>query len=169
MPVPLTFLVATMTGTAEALAEDLQSALGTVRPTQLRLLEDVTPDDFAALPLALVVSSTYGLGEVPETAEESFRALRAERPDLSGLVYGVISLGDRGYAETFAQGGRNWDEVLSDCGARRAGELLQLDSQSGDDPLVAAKPWLEGWLASADAMLRAIDGAGRLHASRTGT
>lgn len=168
MSVPLTFLVATMTGTAEALAEDLQSALGSARPTRLRLLEEVTPDELASLPLALVVSSTYGLGEVPETAEETHRALRAEKPDLGGLLYGVISLGDRGYAETFAQGGQNWDEVLSACGARRVGEMLRLDSQSGVDPLAAAEPWLHSWLESVDRLLQEGE-AEPPRASRTGT
>ena len=168
MPVLLTFLVATMTGTAEALAEDLESALGSARPTRLRLLEDLAPEDLAALPLALVISSTYGLGEVPETAEETYRALLAEKPDLSRLVYGVISLGDRGYAETFAQGGQNWDEALSSCGARRVGELLRLDSQSGVDPLASAEPWLRSWLESVDLLLQEGEAAPP-RASRTGT
>lgn len=166
--VPLTFLVATMTGTAEALAEDLQSALDDGRETQLRLLEDLSPDDIAALPLALVISSTYGVGEVPETAEETHRALQEQKPDLSGLVYGVISLGDSGYVDTFAQGGENWDAALAACGARRAGEFLRLDCQSGADPLETAEPWLAAWLQAAESLLQE-NGEARSSASRTGT
>ncbi len=153
MPPSLTFLVATMTGAAEALAEDLQAALGGSRQSTLALLEELSTDDLLDLPLALVVSSTYGVGEVPETAEEIHRALLERRPDLSGLVYGVISLGDRNYGDTFARGGENWIAALSACGAKRVGDMLRLDCQSGEDPLAAAEPWMMGWLRAAEALL----------------
>ncbi|MCW5730635.1 MAG: flavodoxin domain-containing protein [Alphaproteobacteria bacterium] len=96
--------------------------------------------------LALVVSSTYGTGDVPETAESALASLLDEKPDLSALRFGIISLGDSHYGDTFAKGGLHWDHALRQCGACRVGEILKIDCQSGEDPAVLAKPWLAGWL-----------------------
>src|SRR5262249_24608917 len=143
--------VATMTGTAEALAEDLQAEFSPKLSVEIRLLEDAQPIAAQSVPLALFVSSTYGTGEVPETAEAFYRALCSDRPDLGGMRYGVISLGDRSYADTFARGGVLWDEVLTACGARRVGEMLSLDSRSSDQLAAAAILWVDRWLQAVEA------------------
>lgn len=145
----LVILVATMTGAAEMLAEDLQAELGGRDKAELRLLENAVAADFPAAGLALVVSSTYGTGDVPETAESALASLLAERPDLSALRFGVISLGDSHYGDTFAKGGLHWDDALRQCGACRVGEILKIDCQTGEDPVELARPWLADWLDTA--------------------
>ncbi|MCW5749591.1 MAG: flavodoxin domain-containing protein [Alphaproteobacteria bacterium] len=145
----LVILVATMTGAAEMLAEDLQAELGGPEKVELRLLENAVAADFPTTGLALVVSSTYGTGDVPETAERALASLLAEKPELRALRFGVISLGDSHYGDTFAKGGLHWDDALRQCGARRVGEILKIDCQTGDDPAEVARPWLADWLAIA--------------------
>lgn len=145
----LLILVATMTGTAEILAEDLEQEIGDRLDVRIELLEETEVESLASERLALVVSSTYGTGDVPETAEQTWRALGERAPDLSDLSYGVISLGDSGYPDTFAQGGEKWDRALAACGAARVGEILRIDCKQAEEPLEPATRWLDAWLAAA--------------------
>ena len=55
-------------------------------------------------------------------------------------------MGDSGFGETFARGGRLFDERLADLGAIRVGELLVIDACSADDAEEAASAWNESWL-----------------------
>ena len=71
----------------------------------------------------------------------------ARRPDLSNVHYGVIALGDRTYADTFCNGGRRFDAILAELGARRIGEVLLHDASAGTMPEEVAAEWVEGWIA----------------------
>jgi MioC protein len=97
----------------------------------------------------LVVTSTYGQGDIPDNAKAFFEDLKAKRPDLSRVRYGVFGLGDRTYAETFNFGGKRFDELLAGLGARRIGERVQHDASSGVLPEEMAVEWGERWLALA--------------------
>lgn len=139
-----------MTGTAEMIAEDIQTSqdghdLGLV------LAERTDPSVFQTRNL-LVVSSTYGTGEVPDPGKPLFESIDRARPDLSRLRYGVISLGDTIYKETFANGGRLWDALLQECGASRLAETLSLDASGADNMSDLAVAWAAQWvkLASVD-------------------
>jgi MioC protein len=94
----------------------------------------------------LVCTSTYGQGDVPDNAKNLYEALRASKPDLSRVRYGVFGLGDRTYAETFNFGGRKFDELLASLGARRIGERVQHDASSGVLPEETAQEWGGEWL-----------------------
>ena len=69
------------------------------------------------------------------------------RPDLTHVRYGVIALGDRTYAETFCNGGRRFDRILSELGARRIGDILLHDASAGTMPEEVAAEWIGGWVA----------------------
>jgi MioC protein len=84
---------------------------------------------------------------VPDNARALYEDLKAKRPDLSGVHYGVFGLGDRTYAETFNFGGKRFDELLSELGARRIGERVQHDAASGVLPEETAAQWGATWLA----------------------
>lgn len=142
----VTALVATMTGSAELLAEDLTDEFEDACELDLVLIEDADPDDLAGLGVVLIVSSTYGVGEVPEPSKAFYARIEEAAPDLSGLIYGVISLGDSTYHKTFARGGQLWDELLSKFGARRLGDVLKVDANAPDEPLDLARVWFEAWL-----------------------
>lgn len=145
-----TVLVVTMTGTAEMIAEDIQSSQDCHELT-LILAESADSSVFQT-PYLLVVSSTYGTGEVPDPGKPLFASIDRERPDLSGLRYGVISLGDSNYEDTFANGGRLWDALLQACGASRLAETLLLDASGTDSMSELAIAWTAQWvkLASVD-------------------
>jgi MioC protein len=92
---------------------------------------------------------------VPDNAKMLYESLQATRPDLSGVRYGVIALGDRTYADTFCFGGKRFDALLSELGAQRVGEPLLHDASAGTMPEEVAAEWVAGWIA----MCRQVRGA----------
>jgi MioC protein len=146
----LTILVGTMTGTAEMVAEEMSDALGeTGFAVDVKPMDGLNAAVFAPGGLYLVCSSTYGQGDVPDNATNLYNGLCAKKPDLKNVRYGVFSLGDRTYAETFNFGGECFDELLRELGAQRIGERVQHDASSGVLPEEVAVEWGQGWLALA--------------------
>jgi MioC protein len=141
-------LVATMTGTAEMIAEDVAGLGGGRHQFRLQALEKATLEQLTGARVALMVSSTYGEGEVPEPTIPFFNLVRDGKPDLSRLSYGAIALGDSGpYTNTFARGGRLWDALFAELGATRLGELLVLDASDPSDKTELALQWAADWLS----------------------
>ncbi len=160
MPLELTILVGTMTSTAHLVAQELELRLddGDTRAVA-RLMDGLDASVFAPGGLFLICTSTYGQGDVPDNAKQLYESLLATRPDLSNVHYGVIALGDRTYADTFCNGGRRFDAILSELGARRIGEVLLHDASAGTMPEEVAAEWSEGWIAQCRAVLGAEQAA----------
>jgi MioC protein len=146
----LTLLVGTMTGTAQLVAQELELVWddGELQVETL-LMDKLEPSVFQREGAFLIVTSTYGQGDVPDNARGFYEALRSQRPDLSRVRYGVFGLGDRTYAETFNFGGKRFDDLLQELGAQRIGERVQHDASSGVLPEETAAEWGAGWLALA--------------------
>ncbi len=146
----LNLLVGTMTGTAQLVAQEFELVWddGEVQVETL-LMDKLESSVFGREGIFLIVTSTYGQGDVPDNAKNFYEDLKAKRPDLSRVRYGIFGLGDRTYAETFNFGGKRFDDILSELGAQRIGERVQHDASSGVLPEEMAAEWGEGWLALA--------------------
>ena len=158
MALELTILVGTMTGTAQLVAQEVELTLDDGATKVLtKPMDDLDASVFAPGGLYLICSSTYGQGDVPDNAKRLYGSLQSERPDLSGVQYGVIALGDRTYAETFCNGGRRFDAILAELGARRIGEIMLHDASAGTMPEELAVVWAADWveLCRKDAKLAA--------------
>ena len=144
----INLLVGTMTGTAQLVAQELELVWddGELRVETL-LMDKLDASVFDREGVFLVVTSTYGQGDVPDNAKGFYEDLKAKRPDLSRVRYGLFGLGDRTYAETFNFGGKRFDDVLQELGAQRIGERVQHDASSGVLPEEMAVEWGESWLA----------------------
>ncbi|MGC2517617.1 MAG: flavodoxin domain-containing protein [Burkholderiales bacterium] len=147
MALELTLLVGTMTGTAQLVAQELELTLddGETR-VHTQVMDGLDAGVFAGGGLFLVCTSTYGQGDVPDNAKALYESLQSARPDLSRVSYGVIALGDRTYAETFCNGGKRFDAILAELGAKRIGELMLHDASAGTMPEEVAVEWIAGWM-----------------------
>jgi len=142
----ITILIGTMTGTAQLCAQEMELALGD-EETQVEalLMDSLDSSIFQRDGVFLICTSTYGQGDVPDNARALYEDLQKKRPDLSKLRYGVFGLGDRTYAETFNFGGKRFDEILTELGAKRVGERYKHDASSGVLPEETAVEWCREW------------------------
>jgi len=147
MHVKIKILVGTMTGTAQLCAQEMELALddGETQVETL-MMDNLDSSVFSREGVFLVCTSTYGQGDVPDNARALYEDLKAKRPNLSHVRYGVFGLGDRTYAETFNFGGKRFDEILAELGAERVGERHTHDASSGILPEETALEWCQDWL-----------------------
>lgn len=139
--------VATMTGLAELCGEEIESALDSAGlECERHLMDGLDSAAFAEFDLLVIVSSTYGHGEIPDNGQALFGALEAGA-DLAGKDYVIFALGDRTYSDTFCAAGERWDKVLADCGASRVVDIECHDASSGTLAEDVAGEWAAGWTA----------------------
>ncbi len=136
----VTVLHGSQTGNAERVARALHADL-MARGFAARL------DSLGTYPTArlkrervlLLVTSTYGEGEPPDTAQAFYAFLMGERaPRLEPMKFAVLALGDRGY-EHFCQTGRAIDARLEALGAARLHPRGECDLEYEE----AARSWTE--------------------------
>jgi MioC protein len=147
MTVDITILVGTMSGTADLVADEVQAALeGAGHGARIVAMDNLDVDVFGRGSAFLIVTSTYGNGDVPDNAQAFFTALEAGRPDLGHVSFGVVALGDRTYKGTYCEGGLKFGRLLAELGARRVGEPLLHDASAGTMPEDIAAEWVVGWV-----------------------
>ncbi|MBB3323039.1 MULTISPECIES: FMN-binding protein MioC [Atlantibacter] len=124
---------------AEHLAEKLEEAGFTTDTQHGPLLDDVKTDG-----VWLIVTSTHGAGDVPDNLEPFYTAIKEQRPDLSQLRYGAVGIGSREY-DTFCGAIDKIDTLLTECGAKRIGDLLKINVHDHEIPEDPAEIWLGSW------------------------
>lgn len=104
----------------------------------------------------LIVTSTYGEGEMPDNAGMFWEELNAaEMPRLEDLSFAVLGLGDSGY-DDFCQAGKDLDIRLEQLGAKRLTARVDCDVDFEDE----AAEWISAAVAAvvADAPAGAAGG-----------
>jgi MioC protein len=96
--------------------------------------------------VVLLCTSTTGIGDVPQNLVPLYSELSDKRPSLAHLRYGLVGLGDRNYKDSFLGGPKKWDALLSELGARRIGDRLELDATDNPTPDLDAVEWAKGWI-----------------------
>lgn len=128
---------ASHTGTAAALAKASADALRRRgEPVACAALGAVDPAELAGYDTILVIASTTGEGELPDSGRRFLAALGARR--LDGIRYRLLGLGDRRYA-SFCGGAHRLDEALTAAGARPAAPMACADG----DPAATWRDWLD--------------------------
>ncbi|MEG0009840.1 MAG: assimilatory sulfite reductase (NADPH) flavoprotein subunit [Aeromonas sp.] len=153
----LTILYGSQTGNAKGAAAVIQKqaqALGL--PVNLVSMADYKPKQLKKESHLLVVVSTYGEGEPPESAVDLFEQLKKGKiGKLEGLKFAVLGLGDSSY-EFFCQTGKDFDGFFAKAGAERIHDLASLDV----DYQEAAKAWGEQAVKAIASTLSAGGAAG---------
>lgn len=136
---PLHILFGTQTGNAEQVAMDAAaSARALGMAPEVRGLDDIDMAALSAMCHLVIVTSTYGEGEMPDNAQLFWEALSADAaPRLESLKFAVLALGDTGY-DGFCQAGKLIDTRLEQLGATRITSRLDCDIDFED----AAAAWL---------------------------
>ena len=143
----LKILVGTMTSTADYVAQAIQmDCADLVDEIEVVLMDGRDISVFDEDALYLICTSTYGSGDVPDNARNLYDSLDLQPKYLGHVKYGVIALGDRTYTQTFAFGGRKFDERLQGLGAQRIGDLFIHDASAGTMPEELGTAWCREWL-----------------------
>jgi len=139
----LLILVATMTGTALMAAEDIAEYCN-----ENNLDTDIIEIDNADIDVlinannpVLICSSTYGQGDVPDSAQDFYNKLKELSPDLSHIKYALFGLGDMTYRDTFAYGGKKFSDLLDSLNASKIGDPFYHDASDGSLPEEVALEW----------------------------
>ncbi len=137
--------VGTVYGNSLLVAEEAETILSE-QGHEVKLFEEGTLEawQFYRQHYALVITSTTGQGDLPDSIAPLFHAIRDQVGYQPELRYGLISLGDSSY-DNFCGAGRAFDALLQEQGATRVGEVLEIDAMEQPEPEVVACPWVEKW------------------------
>ena len=123
----LAILFGSQTGNAEELAENTKKIADKAGlDSQIFDMDGFGAENLVAHKRILIITSTWGEGEMPDNAEELWGSVCDLNPQLSGVNFSVCAIGDTSYDE-FCQAGIDWDNKLLELGAARTVEIQLCD------------------------------------------
>lgn len=137
--VPVTILIGSQTGNSEGLGKKLAKAMAKMNfNPKLIDLSSYDKSKLASEQNALIITSTYGDGEPPDNAADFHEWLLSdEAPNLEGVNFSVLGLGDTEYPD-FCKCAIEFDTRLKQLGATRIFERVDCDVDF-DEPFDAWK------------------------------
>ncbi|WP_303968779.1 assimilatory sulfite reductase (NADPH) flavoprotein subunit [Sporosarcina ureae] len=143
----ITVLYGSQTGNGQGIAEQVAAKLKEQSfEVTIQSMNDFKPNNLKKIENLLLVVSTHGEGDPPDTALPFFEFLHGKRaPQLDHLHYSVLALGDSSY-EFFCKTGADFDQKLSDLGAVQLAPRVDCDLDY-DEP---AAQWLAAVEVSLD-------------------
>ncbi len=137
---PITIVYGTQTGNSEAMAEEAAAAAKKYgMAPKVMDMGDIELSEFAKTERILVVTSTYGEGEMPDNAQIIWEEISAnDAPKFENTFFSVLALGDTSY-DQFCEAGILWDTRLAALGATRVTERVDCDVDY-EEPAMA---WIE--------------------------
>ncbi|WP_138464269.1 flavodoxin domain-containing protein [Poseidonocella sp. HB161398] len=139
-------LFGTESGNSEMAADDIADVLRAAgHDAEIVPMEEADGSTLVGTGFAVIITSTYGEGELPETAQPFHDMLASERPDLSGLRFAAFGLGDSTY-ETYGNGIDILAALLKDLGATQVGETGRHDAARTEPLADTCTSWAEAVL-----------------------
>jgi sulfite reductase (NADPH) flavoprotein alpha-component len=136
----INILYGSQTGNAESVANDAAAIAKThgLKPV-VKGMDEIEVSALAAMDYLLIVTSTYGEGEMPDNAQLLWDAISAESaPKLTNIKFSVLALGDTSY-DLFCKAGIDWDNRLAELGATRLLDRVDCDT-AFEEP---AETWIK--------------------------
>ncbi|MBS1844857.1 MAG: flavodoxin domain-containing protein [Actinobacteria bacterium] len=150
----ITILFGTESGNAEVAADDIAAALAASElETEIVAMDELDLGALTEMDLAIVVTSTYGDGELPMTALPFYEALTDQRPDLSSLRFAAFGLGDSVY-DTYNNAIDLFVELMVELGAEHAGDVGRHDASGTESYAETAEAWVR---SNVEILSRAAD------------
>jgi len=137
-------LVGSTYGNASQIAEDCTDQLQRLGHDAVLLSEPTYEQVVEDTEVLLICTSTVGQGEVPANLLPLYCQLKDRAPVLSHVRFGLIALGDSSY-ETYAEGGKQMNELMHDLQAKPLGQALYIDSCETPDADEEAASWIDVW------------------------
>jgi len=123
----LAIFFGTQTGNAEDLAMQTKKiADKSGLETTVIDMDNYPANDLQKHKRILIITSTWGEGEMPDNAAEMWDDVCAKNPSLSGVNYSVCAIGDTSYDE-YCQAGIDWDNKFKELGANRVSDVQLCD------------------------------------------
>ena len=152
----INIVYATILGTSEMVAEELEDALSDEHEIEVHDILEVSPNELGDDKFHVFISSTTGHGDMPDSASDFVSAISKTEADLSKINFAIFGLGDQGYADTFNMGSEKLASVLRGAGATQIGERGLFDASTLDMPEDIAVPWLKDILAKTPALAAVV-------------
>ena len=150
----LTILFGSQTGNAAGLAEKTaKMASNYGLEASVVDMDGYDKSNLANIKRLLVITSTWGEGEMPDNAEALWQSVQSDAPALASMHYSVCAIGDTSYDE-FCKAGLDWDGKLAGLGATSVQEIKLCDVDF--EP-----PWAE-WVQEALPRIACVDDSGTL-------
>ncbi|MCX6847673.1 MAG: flavodoxin domain-containing protein [Verrucomicrobia bacterium] len=149
---PLLIAFGSQSGNAESLAKRLaREASGRGFAARAAGLDSLQPADLIKEQNVLLITSTWGEGDMPDNAVSFWDSLNqnGSSPKLDGVQYSILALGDKNYGDTFCLAGKKLDTRLAELGAKRIVDRVDCDVEFDD---LAKK-----WSANAFTVLSGVD------------
>ena len=125
---------------AEHLAEKLEEAGFSTETLHGPELDELTLEG-----TWLIVTSTHGAGDLPDNLQPLLEQIEQQKPDLSQVHFGAVGLGSSEY-DTFCGAVRALDQQLIAQGAKRLGDILEIDVIQHEIPEDPAEVWVKNWI-----------------------
>ena len=155
--IPMLVAFATQGGQAEQIALHSAAALRAGgRAVDVRALSALAPADLAGYEQALIVASTFGEGEAPDSARRFTRELETQQIPFKSCQYAILALGDRNYVQ-FCGYGHALARRLGALGATPLFPLIEGDQ--GDAAALGSWMHALGGLGAAAGALPVAGGA----------
>ena len=150
----LNILFGSQTGNAAGLAEKTAKMAANYGMTaNIVDMDGFDLASLASMKRVMIITSTWGEGEMPDNAEALWNAISANGPALNGVHYSVCAIGDSSYDE-FCKAGHDWNGKLASLGGTEAYPLKECD--------VDFEPPWKAWVAGALPRLACVDTSGTL-------
>ena len=150
----LNILFGSQTGNAAGLAEKTAKMAENYGLTaNIVDMDGLDPARLASMKRVMIITSTWGEGEMPDNADAMWNAINANGPGLSATHYSVCAIGDTSYDE-YCKAGHDWNDKLAALGGHQAHPIQECD--------VDFEPAWRVWVEEALPRLACVDESGTL-------